>query len=116
MRRIRLEFVGKSNHKGAMPITGSLVNLPLTSLQQINAAAQQCIIAASVRGVTYSIAGRSFTFPDLTTATALLAESQYAIDLQTGARSTMVRANFNPCLGRGSGQGCSYNPALNNQD
>lgn len=94
---------------------GWYINLSPTVIQQIQAAATQCIIANSVRGVSYSIAGRNFSFPSIADASTCLMEAQYALDLQSGQRSTNVRANFNVALGRGGGGGNWYNPQLTNQ-
>lgn len=95
---------------------GWYINLAPAIIQQIQAAATQCIVANSVRGISYSIAGRNFSFPSIADASQCLMECQYALDLASGARSMNVRANFNIALGRGSGGGCNYlNPQLNNQ-
>lgn len=83
---------------------GTLVGLSLAELNQIKAAALQCIVAASVRGISYSIAGRQFSFPSLESASALLSEANYAIGLLSGQRSMNVRANFNYAIGRGTPQ------------
>lgn len=83
-----------------MAASGSLVGIPLADLQSISAAASQCLVNDTIRGVSYSIAGRSYNFPDLASCTKLLEEANYAIGLLTGARSTAIRANFNPSLGR----------------
>ena len=85
-----------------MAATGMLVGLTADELNTIKAATLQCITAASVRGVSYSIAGRSFSFPSLESAGAMLLEANYAIWILTGQRSTSVRANFNAGLGKGS--------------
>lgn len=96
--------------------SGWYINLPVETIQQIQAAATQCIVANSIRGVTYSIAGRSFSFPSIESASQCLMEAQYALDIITGNRSMNVRANFNEALGRGTGGGYNaYDPALNNQ-
>jgi hypothetical protein len=55
-----------------------------------------------VRGTSYSIAGRTFSFPTLEAAQDLLSECNYALGLLNGTRSMNVRANFNPGLGRGT--------------
>lgn len=94
---------------------GWYINLAPAVIQEIQAAATQCIIANSIRGVSYSIAGRNFTFPSIEDASTCLMEAQYALDIQTGRRSMNVRANFNEALGRGGGGGNWYNPELNNQ-
>ncbi len=83
-------------------IQGKLVGLSADQLQTIIASAQQCIVANTIRGVSYSIAGRSFSFPSLDEAQSLLSEANYALGLLTGQRSNNVRANFNVALGRGT--------------
>lgn len=93
---------------------GWYINLAPAVIAQIQAAATQCVIAQSIRGVSYSIAGRSFSFPSLESASTCLMECQYALDIQTGNRSMNVRANFNEALGRGTGGGW-YNPQTTNQ-
>lgn len=80
--------------------SGSLVGLTAAQLQTIIANAQGCIVANTVRGSSYSIAGRSFTFPSLDEASRMLGEANYALGLLTGARSTNVRGNFNRRLDR----------------
>lgn len=97
-----------------MAVSGSLVGLDSTDLQNIINAAKQCLVANAVRGVNYSIAGRSFVFPSLADASQLLSEANYASGLLTGQRSANVRANFNEALGRGTGGGW-YNPETHNQ-
>jgi hypothetical protein len=84
-------------------VYGKLVGLSPATLQSIIAAGEQCIVANAVRGVNYSIAGRSFGFPSLADAMDMINEANYALGLITGARSTAVRVNFNPALGRGRG-------------
>lgn len=86
-----------------MAVKGSLVGLSSTELTEIRTAAVTCIIASSVRGVNYSIAGRSFGFPSLADAQQLLLEANHALGRLTGNTSMNVRANFNPSIGRGSG-------------
>jgi len=83
-----------------MAAKGTLVGLTQTELSDIRSAAVQCLTAAAVRGISYSIAGRSFTFPNLESAQALLEEVNYALQKLTGTRSTQVRANFNPGFSR----------------
>lgn len=82
---------------------GTLVGLDAPTLTGIIAAAQAALVAATVRGVSYSIAGRSYSFPDLAACQTLLQEANYALGLLNGTRATSVRANFNLCIGRGSG-------------
>lgn len=97
-----------------MAVSGSLVGLDSTDLQNIINAAKQCLVANAVRGISYSIAGRNFSFPSLTEAAQLLSEANYALGILTGQRSMNVRANFNEALGRGTGGGW-YNPETHNQ-
>lgn len=87
-----------------MGAKATLVGLSAEDLNTIKSAALRCIVSDSIRGVTYSIAGRSFTFPDLAAAQQLLLEANYALGLLTGARATAVRANFNIAIGRGTPQ------------
>jgi len=87
-----------------MAVKGTLVGLTAAELNSIRAAALQCIVAGSIRGVSYSIAGRQFTFPSLESAQNLLQETNFALGLITGDRSMNVRANFNYALGRGTNQ------------
>ncbi len=88
-----------------MAASGTLIGLSPDELNAIKAAAIQCITASAVRGVSYSIAGRNFSFPSLESAQQLLQEASYALGLLTGQRAMNVRVNFNPSIGRGtSGQ------------
>jgi hypothetical protein len=80
---------------------GTLVGLTATELTTLRTSALACIVAGTVRGTSYSIAGRTFSFPTLEAAQDLLSESNYALGLINGTRSPNVRANFNPGLGRG---------------
>jgi hypothetical protein len=79
---------------------GTLVGLTSAELADVRAAALQCLIAGAVRGINYTIANRTFSFPSLESAQSLLAEANYAAELLTGQRSTFSVANFNPALGR----------------
>jgi len=81
---------------------GTLVGCTSTEIQSIRSAALACIVAASVRGVSYSIAGRTFSFPSLESAGNMLQEANYAQELLSGARSQNVRCNFNIAQGRGT--------------
>jgi len=83
-----------------MAAQGTLVGLTQSELADVRAAAVTCLTAASVRGISYSIAGRSFTFPNLESAQNLLLEVNYALERLTGTRSMVSRANFNPGMGR----------------
>jgi hypothetical protein len=80
--------------------TGSLIGLTAAQLQTIIANAQGCIVANTVRGSSYTIAGRSFTFPSLDEAGRMLGEANYALGLLTGQRSLNVRGNFNRAIDR----------------
>lgn len=86
-----------------MAVKGSLIGLTSAELNSVRAAALSCILASNVRGVNYSIAGRSFGFPSLADAQQLLLEANHALGRLTGNTSMNVRANFNPSIGRGSG-------------
>jgi hypothetical protein len=86
-----------------MAVKGTLVGLTSAELGEVRAAALACILANNVRGVNYSIAGRSFGFPSLVDAQQLLLEANHALGRLTGNTSMNVRANFNPSIGRGSG-------------
>jgi hypothetical protein len=81
---------------------GTLVGLTGTELGTLRSSALACIIAGTVRGTSYSIAGRTFSFPTLEAAQDLLSECNYALGLLNGTRSMNVRTNFNPGLGRGT--------------
>lgn len=81
-----------------MAAEGKLVGLSATELAQVRDAALSCILAASVRGISYSIAGRAFTFPNLVDAQNLMQEANYALSRLQGTTSSSVRANFNPSL------------------
>jgi hypothetical protein len=81
---------------------GTLVGLTGTELGTLRSSALACIVAGTVRGTSYSIAGRTFSFPTLEAAQDLLSECNYALGLLNGTRSMNVRANFNPGLGRGT--------------
>jgi hypothetical protein len=85
-----------------MAAKGSLIGLNADDLQAIKSAAIQCMQNAALRGTSYSIAGRSFTFPTFESSLALLEEVNFALGLLTGARSMSVQVNFNPAIGRGS--------------
>ena len=61
-----------------MAIKGTLVGLTSAELTSVRSAALACILANSVRGVNYSIAGRSFGFPSLADAQQLLLEANFA--------------------------------------
>jgi len=71
-------------------------------LATIRAAALACITNNTVRGTSYAIAGRNFSFPSLEAAGALLLEANYALGFLQETRATSVRMNFNPALGKGT--------------
>lgn len=85
-----------------MAVRQTLVGLDAADLVIIRDACKAAIIAGTVRGISYSIAGRSFSFPSLESAQNTLQEASYALGLLTGARSECVRMNFNPSTGRGT--------------
>jgi len=85
-----------------MAIRQTLVGLEAADLVEIRDACKTAIIAGTVRGTSYTIAGRSFTFPSLESAQNTLQEAIYALSILQGTRSSQVRANFNPSVGRGS--------------
>jgi hypothetical protein len=87
-----------------MPVKGAFVGLSTDEINTIKAAALQAIVAASVRGISYSIAGRQFSFPNLESCRDILQECNYALGILNGQRSSYVRANFNSALGRGTPQ------------
>ena len=83
-----------------MAVRQTLVGLESADLIAIRDACKGAIIAGTVRGISYTIAGRSFSFPSLESAQNTLQEALYALGLLSGTRSEQVRANFNPSLGR----------------
>jgi hypothetical protein len=83
-----------------MTPSGSLIGLTAAQLQTIITAAQGCLVANTVRGTAYTIAGRSFTFPSLDECSRTLGEANYALGLLTGQRSMQVRGNFNTAIDR----------------
>lgn len=85
-----------------MAVQQKLVGLEAADLIEIRDACKRAIIAGTVRGTSYTIAGRSFTFPSLESAQNTLQEAAYALGLIQGTRSENVRGCFNPGLGRGS--------------
>lgn len=84
-----------------MAVRQTLVGLESADLIAIRDACKAAIIAGTVRGISYTIAGRSFSFPSLESAQNTLQEALYALGILNGTRSEQVRANFNPSLGRG---------------
>jgi len=85
-----------------MAAKGTLVGLPAETLTEMRTAMTQGILASMARGTSYTIAGRSFTFPGLDEAQRMIEETNYALGLLSGTRSKVVRANFNTGMGRGS--------------
>lgn len=85
-----------------MAAKGTLVGQTTAELTAIRDAMQTGIVAAMSRGSSYTIAGRSFTFPGISEASAMIGEANYALGLLNGTRSRNSRANFNDGMGRGS--------------
>jgi hypothetical protein len=85
-----------------MAAKGTLVGLPAEELTAIRDAMVQGVLASMARGISYTIAGRSFTFPGMGEAQSMIEEASYALGLLSGTRSGVVRANFNDGMGRGS--------------
>lgn len=83
---------------------GNLIGCTAAELGDLRAAALGCIVANTVRGTSYSIAGRTFSFPTIEAAQDLLSEANYALGLLTGQRSMHERVNFNSAMGRGTSQ------------
>ena len=83
-----------------MAVKQTLVGLEAADLIEIRDACKRAIVAGTVRGTSYTIAGRSFSFPSLESAQNTLQEASYALGLIQGTRSENVRACFNPSLGR----------------
>lgn len=78
----------------------AFVGLEAADLTTIRDACKNAIIAGTVRGISYTIAGRSFSFPSLESASVTLQQALYALSLLSGTRSNNSRANFNPSVGR----------------
>jgi hypothetical protein len=85
-----------------MAAAGKLVGLSQIDLVAIRDAASGAIVAGLVRGTSYSIAGRSFSFSSISEASSMLLEANYALSLLQGTRSPNSIANFNPSFGRGA--------------
>jgi hypothetical protein len=83
-----------------MAVGQKLIGLEAADLIEIRDACKRAIVAGTVRGTSYTIAGRSFTFPSLQEAQSTLQEAAYALGLLQGTRSENVKACFNPSLGR----------------
>ena len=85
-----------------MALQGNFIFFSLSELQEMlaeNLAARKAILG---RGQTYTIAGRSFGFTDLPSLNKEATEIAQAISRKTGQSSEVVRANFNPGMGRGA--------------
>jgi hypothetical protein len=78
-----------------MAVRQTLVGLDAADLVEIRDACKAAIVAGAVRGVSYTIAGRSFGFASMAEVSNVLQEANYALGLLTGTRSEAVRANFN---------------------
>lgn len=85
-----------------MAAKGIFVGQTSAEITAIRDALQAGIIASMSRGTSYTIAGRSFTFPGLTEAGNMIQEANYALGLLTGSRSRVSRANFNDGMGKGN--------------
>lgn len=85
-----------------MSKVNAFVGLDPADLEAIRDACKGAIIAGTVRGISYTIAGRSFSFPSLESASDTLQKALYALSILSGTRSNHVRANFNEGLGRGT--------------
>jgi hypothetical protein len=86
-----------------MAAKGLLQGCTAAEIQTIRAAALACIVNNTVRGTTYTIAGRSFSFPSIEGAQELLSECNYSLGFLQGTRALNLRANFNPSIGKGTG-------------
>jgi len=78
-----------------MAVRQTLVGLDASDLEEIRDACKAAIVAGAVRGISYTIAGRSFGFASMSEVQNTLQEAVYALGLLTGARSDVVRSNFN---------------------
>jgi Ca2+/H+ antiporter len=85
-----------------MAAKGIFVGQSAEDITAVRDAMQSGILASMARGTSYTIAGRSFTFPGLMEAGAMIQEANYALGLINGTRAKVVRANFNTGMGRGS--------------
>ena len=83
-----------------MAVKGLFLNHPVAEVTTIRDAMSAGIIASMARGTSYTIAGRSFTFPGITEASNMLAEANAELSRVNGTRSQVVRANFNDGMGR----------------
>lgn len=78
-----------------MAVRQTLVGLDSADLIEIRDACKAAIVAGAVRGINYTIAGRSFGFASMAEVSNVLQEAIYALGLLTGARAEAVRSNFN---------------------
>jgi len=85
-----------------MAAAGKLIGLDIVTLTTIRDALTEALIAGLKRGQSYTIAGRSFSFSAVSELVNTIAEANQAIGLLTNTTSMVVRANFNPSVGRGS--------------
>lgn len=74
---------------------GIYLSFTATQIQEIADAARNGILDVTARGVTYNIAGRSFTFPTIESCNTAIEECTYALGRLNGTVSTSVRVNFN---------------------
>lgn len=76
--------------------SGSFVGLPLATLTSLRDKYISCLEAIAVAGMSYSIAGRSFTRANLTEVRNTIEELTYAIKLADGTRVINTYAKFGP--------------------
>ena len=76
--------------------SGSFVGLPLATLTSLRDKYVSCLEAIAVAGVSYSIAGRSFSRANLTEVRNTIEELSYAIKLADGTRTLTTYAKFGP--------------------
>lgn len=75
---------------------GSFVGLPLATLNSLQTKYLECLEAIAVAGVSYSIAGRSFSRANLTEVRNTVEELTYAIRLANGTKVFHTYASFGP--------------------
>jgi hypothetical protein len=76
--------------------SGSFVGLPLATLTSLRQKYLDCLEAIAVAGVSYSIAGRSFSRANLGEVRDTIEELSYAIKLADGTRVLTTYAKFGP--------------------